>query len=51
MGNRWGMMIVTRYGADGKCSGGVSQYSGVGALCWPEEGVAEALSITVWSVD
>ncbi len=25
---------------------GVSQYSGDGALCWPEEEVAEALSIT-----
>ncbi len=25
---------------------GVSQYSGDGALCWPEEGSAEALSIT-----
>ncbi len=39
-------MILARYGADGKCSERVSQYSGDGALCWPEEGAAEALSIT-----
>ncbi len=39
-------MIVARYGADGKCSERVSQYSSDGALCWPEEGAAEALSIT-----
>ncbi len=32
MGNGWGMMIMARYGADGKCSERVSQYSGEEAL-------------------
>ncbi len=40
-------MIVARYGADGKCSGG----AGDGALCWPKEGAAEAFSITSSSID
>ncbi len=48
MRNRWEMVIVARYGADGKCSERVSQYSGHGALCWPEERASEALSITVF---